>query len=107
MRSWIGRGISGHCQVFDKPEAMGKVIDAATMLGRTTGLSILRSVTRKLPTDIPILVAQYIRLVRLDVSIHGNIKNRIHVLISVMVSTLFLILHPIFLTACVMLEHFL
>ncbi|EMS48325.1 ADP-ribosylation factor 1 [Triticum urartu] len=31
----------GHCQVFNKPEAMGKVIDAATMLGRTTGLVIV------------------------------------------------------------------
>ncbi|CAM0950398.1 unnamed protein product [Alopecurus aequalis] len=31
----------GHCQVFNKPEAMGKVIDAATMLGRTTGLVLV------------------------------------------------------------------
>ena len=44
MYAWIGCGIPGHCQVFNKPEAMGKVIDAATMLGRTTGLLILHSV---------------------------------------------------------------
>ncbi|VAI15898.1 unnamed protein product [Triticum turgidum subsp. durum] len=41
MYAWIGCGIPGHCQVFNKPEAMGKVIDAATMLGRTTGLVIV------------------------------------------------------------------
>ncbi|PNT65523.1 hypothetical protein BRADI_4g43920v3 [Brachypodium distachyon] len=31
----------GQCQLFNKPEAMSKVIDAATMLGRTTGLVLV------------------------------------------------------------------
>jgi hypothetical protein len=65
--------------VFNKPGAMGKVIDAATMLGRTTG-------------HLPILVAQYVILARLYVSIDRKHKNRIPDLISAMISTLFLIL---------------
>jgi hypothetical protein len=63
MYNWTVAGISGHCQVFNKPEAMGKVIDAATMLGRTTG-------------HLPILVAQYVILARLYVSIDRKHKNR-------------------------------
>ena len=52
--------------MFNKPEAMGKVIDAATMLGRTTGLSnyalSCSQITGDTPTDLTIPVAQYIIL---------------------------------------------
>jgi hypothetical protein len=37
MIDMLGCAISGHCQLFKNPEARGKVIDAATTLGRTTG----------------------------------------------------------------------
>ncbi|AQK38825.1 bifunctional aspartokinase/homoserine dehydrogenase [Zea mays] len=38
LSSLLGRG---HCQLFKNPEARGKVIDAATTLGRTTGLVLV------------------------------------------------------------------
>lgn len=38
LSSLLGQG---HCQLFKNPEARGKVIDTATMLGRSTGLVLV------------------------------------------------------------------
>ena len=104
MYAWIGCGIPGHCQVFNKPEAMGKVIDAATMLGRTTGLSILYSVAHSISqaTHQPIFPrTPYIMLATLFVSINRKHKMKIPALLCVMIWVILPVFHlRIFFTAC-------
>lgn len=39
--SLLTLGNSGQCKVFSNPEAMGKIIDVATLLGRSTGLAFI------------------------------------------------------------------
>lgn len=39
--SLLTLGNSGQCKVFSNPEAMGKIIDVATILGRSTGLAFI------------------------------------------------------------------